>query len=65
MTALLTTEPLRLGGALLLSGSWLALCLGIWRARRQGADAGGGATDWLVVHASQTGSAEYLARRSA
>jgi sulfite reductase (NADPH) flavoprotein alpha-component len=65
MTALLTTEPLRLGGALLLSASWLALCLGTWRARRQDADAGGGATDWLVVHASQTGSAEYLARRSA
>ena len=65
MTALLTTEPLRLGGALLLSGGWLALCFGIWRARRREADADGAAADWLVVHASQTGSAEYLARRSA
>ena len=65
MTALLTTEPLRLGGALLLSGSWLALCLGIWRTRRQGAEVDDSATDWLVVHASQTGSAEHLARRSA
>jgi sulfite reductase (NADPH) flavoprotein alpha-component len=61
-----TTEPLRWGGALVLSGSYLAMCLGIWRARRQRrGDSDGGAADWLVAYASQTGSAEYLARRSA
>jgi sulfite reductase (NADPH) flavoprotein alpha-component len=65
MTALLTTEPLRLGGALLLSGGWLALSLGMWRARRNGGTSDTQDADWLVVHASQTGSAEDLARRSA
>jgi sulfite reductase (NADPH) flavoprotein alpha-component len=65
MTTLLTTEPLRLGGALLLSGSWLALCLNMWRAHRTGASADAAPADWLVVHASQTGSAEQLAQRSA
>jgi sulfite reductase (NADPH) flavoprotein alpha-component len=65
MTALLTTEPLHLGGALLLSGSWLALCLNMWRAHRTGASADAAPADWLVVHASQTGSAEQLAQRSA
>jgi len=65
MTALLTTEPLRLGGALLLSGSWLALCLNMWRAHRASASADAAPADWLVVHASQTGNAEHLAQRSA
>ena len=65
MMALLTTEPLRLGGALLLSGSWLALCLNMWRAHRNSATADAAAADWLVVHASQRGSAEFLAKRSA
>jgi sulfite reductase (NADPH) flavoprotein alpha-component len=68
MTGLLTTEPLRLGGALLLSGGWLALCLDRWRLHRQhrnGASADAAGVDWLVVHASQTGSAEHLAQRSA
>jgi sulfite reductase (NADPH) flavoprotein alpha-component len=68
MTALLTTEPLRLGGALLLSGSWLALCLNMWRShgkKQRSATADTAAADWLVVHASQTGSAEHLAKRSA
>jgi sulfite reductase (NADPH) flavoprotein alpha-component len=65
MTALLTTEPLRLGGALLLSGSWLALSVGMWRARRRIKLLDTKDADWLVVHASQTGSAEDLARRSA
>jgi sulfite reductase (NADPH) flavoprotein alpha-component len=62
---LLTTDPLRLGGALLLSGGWLALCAGMWRAGRQGTVFEANGADWLVVHASQTGSAEDLARRTA
>jgi sulfite reductase (NADPH) flavoprotein alpha-component len=65
MTALLTTEPLRLGGALLLSGGWLALTFNMWRAHRHGAAVDTKDADWLVVHASQTGSAEQLAQRSA
>ena len=63
---MLTIDPVRLGGALALSGGYLAMCAAIWRARvgaRRTAPAG--AADWLVVHATQTGSAEYLAERSA
>ena len=61
---MLTTEPLRWGGALLLSAGWLALCLRTWYAQR--AAGGNGATaDWLVVYASQTGNAEVLARHTA
>jgi len=69
MTSLLSTDPLRWGGALALSAGWLALSLRMWRAHRNAsgtgvaADAAG--ADWLVVHASQTGGAEYLAQRSA
>lgn len=61
---MLTTEPLRWGGALLLCAGYLAMCLRIWHAsrRRNGAAA---PADWLVVYASQTGSAEHLARRTA
>lgn len=61
---MLTTEPLRLGGAMLLSASYLAMCLRIWRVQRA-AGGNGAAADWLVVYASQTGNAEYLARRTA
>jgi sulfite reductase (NADPH) flavoprotein alpha-component len=68
---MMTIEPLRWGGALLLSASYLAMCasyLRVARARSNAAaaaGAGGAAADWLVVYASQTGSAEHLARRSA
>ena len=61
----ISTEPLRWGGALALTGSYAAMCLRIWQARRKANGAGGGPADWLVVYASQTGSAETLARRSA
>jgi sulfite reductase (NADPH) flavoprotein alpha-component len=60
-----TTEPLRWGGALALTGSYVAMCLGIWRARRAHTGAVAAPADWLVVYASQTGNAEYLARRTA
>jgi len=62
---MLTIEPLRLGGALALSGAYLAMCLGIWRSRLARTRPGGATADWLVVHASQTGSAEFLAGRTA
>jgi sulfite reductase (NADPH) flavoprotein alpha-component len=65
MTALLTAEPLRLGGALALSLGWLGLSFAMWRAHRKAAAADTNDADWLVVHASQTGSAEALAKRSA
>lgn len=62
---ILTLEPARWASALALSGTWLAMCLAIWRARLVRADAAVGGADWLVVYASQTGSAEFLAERTA
>ncbi len=58
---MMTIDPIRWAGALALSGAWLTMCLAIWRARAARPGAGGGDADWLVVHASQTGSAETLA----
>lgn len=63
---MLTIDPVRWGGALALSGGYLAMCFAIWRARAAARPAAStGEADWLVVHASQTGSAEYLAGQTA
>lgn len=64
---ILTIEPIRWGGALALCGLYLAMCAGLWRmhlAKLRPAGNAAGA-DWLVVYASQTGSAEFLAERTA
>ncbi|UVW27669.1 sulfite reductase subunit alpha [Massilia sp. H6] len=64
-------EPMRWGSALILLAAYLAMCLAIWRAHharntgREHTHAHAGSADWLVVYASQTGSAEYLAERTA
>jgi sulfite reductase (NADPH) flavoprotein alpha-component len=62
-----TIDPMRWGGALALVTGYAGMCVAIWRARATGqsAPALGGRADWLVVHASQTGSAEYLAQQTA
>lgn len=65
VATLLTTEPARWGSALALSGGYLAMCLAIWRARAARGKVPALDADWLVVYASQTGSAEYLAARTA
>lgn len=63
---MLTIDPVRWGGALALSGGYLAMCFAIWRARASARKTTAtGEADWLVVHASQTGSAEYLAEQTA
>ncbi len=63
---MLTIDPVRLGSAIALSGGYLAMCAAIWRARAGARRAVSTETaDWLVVHATQTGSAEYLAERTA
>ncbi|NNG22302.1 sulfite reductase subunit alpha [Telluria aromaticivorans] len=66
---MMTIDPIRWGSALALFATYLGMCLAIWRARdarRIGRKLGqAGTADWLVVHASQTGSAEYLAERTA
>jgi sulfite reductase (NADPH) flavoprotein alpha-component len=62
---LMTIDPLRWGGALLLSFAYLAMCASYLRAARARSVLSAAPADWLVVYASQTGSAETLARRSA
>jgi sulfite reductase (NADPH) flavoprotein alpha-component len=62
---MLTIDPVRWGSALALSGVYLALCLAIWRTRMARRSVPDLAADWLVVYASQTGSAEYLAGQTA
>lgn len=61
---MLTNEPLRLGGAALLLLAWLALCLFTWRRQRRRRRAAAQPSDWLVIHASQTGHAETVAERT-
>lgn len=66
---MITIEPLRWGGALALCGAYLAMCAAFWRMhwrmQRARTRPVGATADWLVVHASQTGSAEFLAGRTA
>ena len=69
---MMTVDPVRWGSAFALFAAYLGMCLAIWRARdaRKVLKTGraivhGGGADWLVVYASQTGSAEYLAERTA
>ena len=64
----MSLDPVRWGSALALFAAYLAMCLAIWRARdvrNARIIRKTGAADWLVVYASQTGSAEYLAERTA
>src|SRR5690606_31612024 len=51
--------------ALALSVCYLAMCLAIWRVRTARPATPAGDADWLVVYASQTGGAEYLAGQTA
>jgi len=62
---MLTIDPVRWGSALALSGAYLAMCLVFLRARAARRPAQASAADWLVVYASQTGSAEFLAGQTA
>ena len=62
---ILTIDPSRWGGALALCGAYLALCAGMWRMHLAKVRPAGVSADWLVVYASQTGSAEFLAERTA
>ncbi|TCZ60840.1 flavodoxin domain-containing protein [Roseicella aquatilis] len=67
MQAALTTDPRRLLAALAVALLYAAFCLlvALRARRRHRAEAGEGAPALLVAHASQTGFAEDLARRSA
>jgi sulfite reductase (NADPH) flavoprotein alpha-component len=60
---MISVDPIRLGGAVLLLLAYMNLCFA--KLRRPAATAVPANADWLVVYASQTGTAEYLAERSA
>lgn len=60
---MLTIDPVRWSGAIALIAAWGGLCAAMLRKPRP-APAGGDA-DWLVVYASQTGNADYLAQQTA
>jgi sulfite reductase (NADPH) flavoprotein alpha-component len=62
---ILTPDPLRLGGAALLAAAWLALSVTKWLGQRRRRHTASTPSDWLVIHASQTGNAEALAARTA
>jgi sulfite reductase (NADPH) flavoprotein alpha-component len=55
----LSLEPIRLGGAGLLLLGYAGLCIA--KLRRPPAKAVPAGAGWLVVYASQTGSAEFFA----
>jgi sulfite reductase (NADPH) flavoprotein alpha-component len=72
----LTADGTRLLAAAGVLAAYLMLCAGVWRAQRRRsqaqhraaadlARAGADEAPWLVVHASQTGTAEALAWQSA
>lgn len=56
------TDPLRLASAAVMVLAYLALCVQRLRPRRP---ASGAVADWLIVYATQTGTAEYLAAQTA
>jgi sulfite reductase (NADPH) flavoprotein alpha-component len=60
---MLTIDPVRWGSALALVAAWGGLCAAM--LRRATPAVPDGDADWLVVYASQTGNAEYLARQTA
>ncbi|QOL47868.1 sulfite reductase subunit alpha [Massilia litorea] len=60
---MLTLDPVRWGSALALVAAWGGLCAAM--LRRATPAVPDGDADWLVVYASQTGNAEYLARQTA
>lgn len=60
---MLTIDPVRWGSALVLLFAYAGMCAALLRKPR--ALAQPNEADWLVVYASQTGNAEYLARQTA
>lgn len=64
---MLTIDSARWIGAGALCAAYAGMCYALWRARGRTprAQPANDASSWLVVYASQTGSSEYLAERTA
>jgi len=60
---MLTIDPARWASAITLLAAWGGLCAAM--LRRPAPAAASGPADWLVVYASQTGNADYLAQQTA
>jgi sulfite reductase (NADPH) flavoprotein alpha-component len=58
---MLTIDPARWASAITLLAAWGGLCAAMLR---KSAPADSGPADWLVVYASQTGNADYLAQQT-
>jgi len=59
---MLTIDPARWASAITLLAAWGGLCAAMLR---KPAPTASGPADWLVVYASQTGNADYLAQQTA
>jgi len=62
---MLTIDPLRWGSALALLAAYGGMCAALLRRPKATVLPAPVEGDWLVVYASQTGNAEYLARQTA
>lgn len=62
---MLTIDPLRWASVLALLAAYGGMCAALLRRPQAAALPAPAEGDWLVVHASQTGSAEHLARQTA
>jgi sulfite reductase (NADPH) flavoprotein alpha-component len=60
---MINLDPTRWTTALLMLATYAGVCFATLRGRRAAAAASGQA-DWLVVHATQTGTCEFLAERT-
>lgn len=60
---MMNLDPDRWAMAAAMLFAYGGMCAAIWRGRRS-APAASGKADWLVVHASQTGTGEFLAART-
>ncbi len=60
---MINLDPSRWAAALAMLVTYAGMCAVTLRARRAAAG-GTGQADWLVVHASQTGTCEFLAQRT-
>jgi len=62
---MMTIDPMRWGSALALLAAYGGLCAALLRRPKVASAPAPEAGDWLVVYASQTGNAEYLAQQTA